>query len=76
MKAAGRAVDDGLGTPEQNFEAVLFDRGVEAADNGNFCLSQGLSEVVGFEDQITGAFNGAEEGDCTLCKQFKIADRG
>lgn len=63
MEAAGRTVDNRLSASQQDFEAVLFDRGVETADDGNFCISQGLSEVVGFEDEVTRAFAGAEEGD-------------
>jgi hypothetical protein len=50
MEAASGTVDDRLRATQQNFEAVLLDWGVETADDGNFCISQSLSEVVGFED--------------------------
>ena len=56
-------MDNGLGSTQQNFEAVFFDRRMEAADDGNAFVSQRLGEIVGFEDEIAGAFDGAEEGD-------------
>jgi hypothetical protein len=74
MEAASGTVDDRLRATQQNFEAVLLDRGVETADDGNFCISQSLSEVVGFEDWVARAFDGAEEGDRRFLKQAKIAD--
>jgi len=75
VNAAGGAIDDGLGAPQQDFEAVLFDRGVETADDGNFCISQSLGEIIGFEDKVAGAFDGAEEGDRWSFEQVEVADR-
>jgi hypothetical protein len=63
VETAGGAVDDRLLATQQNFKAVLFDRGMETANDRDFCISQGLSEVVGFEDEVTRALDGAEEGD-------------
>ncbi len=53
LEAADRAINDlpearlrgRLGAPQQDFEAVLFDRSVETTGDGNFCISQALSEV-------------------------------
>jgi hypothetical protein len=59
VNTAGRTIDDRLGATQQNFEAVLFDRGVKTTDDGNFCISQGLSEIVGFEDEVARAFDRA-----------------
>ena len=52
-----------LGAALEDFEAVLLDRGMEATDDGNAFIPQHLGEVVGFEDEIAGALDGAEEGD-------------
>lgn len=60
METAGGAMDDRLLATQQNFKAVLFYRGMETANDRDFCIAQGLSEVVGFEDEVTGAFDGAE----------------
>ena len=48
---------------------------MEATDDGNAVIAQRLGEIVGFEDEIAGAFDGAEEGDWGLGKEIEVADR-
>ena len=67
--AAGRADDDRLITAQQDVQAVLLNGGVEAADQGNTGVTQGLRGVVGLEDQVAGTAAGAEEGGQRLVEQ-------
>ena len=48
---------------------------MEATDDGNAVIAQRLGEIVGFEDEIAGAFDGAEEGDWVLGEEIEVADR-
>lgn len=75
MDAAGGTVDDGLGAALEDFQAVFFYWRMEATDDGNAVIAQRLGEIVGFEDEIAGAFDGAEEGDWVLGEEIEVADR-
>ena len=75
MEAAGGAVDDGLGAAQQNFEAILLNGGMKTADDEASFISEGLGEVVGFEDKFAGAFVGAEEGDSRILQRAEVADQ-
>ncbi len=66
METADRTVDHRLSAAQQNFEAILFDWGVKTADDANFTIAQGLCRIIGFEDEVAGALDGAKEGDRIL----------
>ena len=52
---------------EEEFEELLFDGGLEAADECSGVGAQGAGKVVALEDEVAGAVDGAEEGDrCTV----------
>ena len=46
--------------------------GVEAADDGDPGVTQGLGGVVGLEDQVAGTAAGAEEGGERLVEQGAV----
>ena len=57
----GRLILPSFVPAEEQFEELLFDRGLEAADEGGRAGSQAASEVVALDDEVAGALDGAEE---------------
>ena len=64
------------GPAQQKFEELLFDGGLEAADECDRRGAQGAGEVVAFEDEVAGALDGAEEGDGFAVEEGGVADQG
>jgi len=62
VEGAGRANDDGLRAAQEDTQAFLFNRRVEAADDGDARVAQPPGGIVGAEDGVAGGAGGAEEG--------------
>jgi hypothetical protein len=63
VQSAGETPDDRVRGPKEDAQAFLFHRGVKAADDGGAIVPESLGEIVGIEDEFTGALDGAEESD-------------
>lgn len=75
-QAAGRANDDRLFAAQQDSQALLLHRGVEAADDGHAVIPQFLGKVVCLEDQVAGASVGAKQRELFRAQNLKVAYNG
>lgn len=55
-------------------QAVAFDRGMEAADNGFALIAEAGGGVVGAQNGIAGAAGGAEQGGFAGGEQGRVAE--
>ena len=59
---------------EEDAEALLLHRGMEAADDGDALVTESLGEIVGVEDEFAGALDGTEEGEFRAVQDGGVAD--
>lgn len=71
----GLADNDRAGAAQQNGQAVLFNRRVEAADDGDAQTAHEPSEVVGLEDHVARALPRTDQGQFLPPEQGRIAQR-
>ena len=62
VQGARRAEDQRLWAAQEDAQAVLFDRGVEAADDGFALIAEPGGGIVGAQEGVAGAVGGAEQG--------------
>lgn len=70
--AAGEAPDDRVLRAKKEAEALLLHRGMEAAHDGDTFFTKVLAKVVGVEDQLAGALDGAEKGDLGTVQDCRV----
>ena len=71
---SGRAHDDGLRTPEQQFQALLFHRRMEAADDRQFVVPEVPRQVEGPDDHVPRAPARTEEAEQLPIEDGPIAN--
>ncbi len=76
LDASRRAEDDRLRAAQEEAQALLLHRGVEAADDGDASFAQGDGEIVGAEDDVAGTAHGAEQGEGFVGEDSRVADGG
>ena len=72
-QAAGQAPDNRMGRTEQDAQALLLHRRMEAADDGDALLAEQLGEVVGVEDELAGTLFRAQQRDHGPVKDGGVA---
>jgi hypothetical protein len=66
LKSAGETENDRLPPTQENSEALLFQRGMKAANYATALIPPAYRLVVGSQDNVAGAACGAEER-CFVC---------
>lgn len=74
VQGARRADDERLPATQEDVEAVPFDRGMEAADDGFALVAEAGGGIVGAQDGVAGTAGGAEQGGLAGGEQGRIAD--
>ena len=75
MPRAGQN-DHRLAAAQQQPEALLLHRRLEAANDGHAGVAHSPGKVIGLQDEVAGAAIGAEEGGQGLSEQPKVATVG
>lgn len=63
IESASETPDDRVLGPKKDSQALLFHRGVKAADDGDALVPESLGEVVGVKDEFAGTLDRAKQGD-------------
>ena len=66
IQGAGQAEDERLPAAQEDVQAVPFDRGMEAADDGFALVAEPGGSIVGAKDGVTGAASRAEQNRAVL----------
>ena len=74
-QAPGGTDDDGWLAAQENAKALLFDRGVEAADDAVAGIAPLGGLVVGAEDEFARTTGGAEQGRRGLRQKVEVTER-
>ena len=74
VQSAGETPDDRVQGPKEDAQALLFHRGMEAADNRDALFPESLGKVVGVEDEFTGTLDRTEQSNFRAVENGRIAD--
>lgn len=74
VKSPGQTPDDLMRGAQQNAQALLFHRRMKTADDRYAFGPEALGKLVGFENQLAGTFDGAEQRDQRTLQDSRITD--